>query len=156
MRYRPIVSGAPRLMDARIFDGAPMGLKDDLLTMPIAERLTYEPSTNTFFVNFEALSIRTPADISAIESCLVSILEPLGKKVNAIVNYDSFSVTPEMEDEYIEMVRRVVSTYYINVTRYSTSSFLRMKLGDRLKARGLAPHVYETREAAQRALKDGE
>ena len=50
------------------------------------------------------------------------------------------------------MVKRVVKKYYSGVTRYTTNTFLRMKLGDALKKRKLAPHIYETREEARKAL----
>ena len=52
----------------------------------------------------------------------------------------------------MQMVREVVDKYYEKVVRYSTSAFMRMKLGDTLKERNLAPHVYETREEARKAL----
>jgi len=58
-----------------------------------------------------------------------SRLEPLGHKVAAIVNYDNFSITPEMLDEYAGMVRSIVERYYLDVTRYTTSTFTRAKLG---------------------------
>jgi propionate CoA-transferase len=49
------------------------------------------------------------------------------------------------------MVKRVMK-YYEGVTRYTTSTFLRMKLGDELARRDVAPHIYETREEARRVL----
>jgi propionate CoA-transferase len=51
------------------------------------------------------------------------------------------------------MVKAVVDRYYTGVTRYTTSTFLRMKIGDALKARKMAPHIYESREEAEAALK---
>ena len=36
------------------------------------------------------------------------------------------------------------------VTRYTTSAFLRMKLGDALLKRRVAPHIYESREEARK------
>jgi propionate CoA-transferase len=45
-----------------------------------------------------------------------------------------------------------VTKFYATVTRYTTSTFLRMKLGDELQKRGVAPHIYESREEARRAL----
>jgi propionate CoA-transferase len=77
---------------------------------------------------------------------------PLGRKVNAIVTYDNFSILPDLADAYVDMVKYVVSRFYENVTRYTTSAFLRMKVGDGLKERGLAPHIYESREEARKAL----
>jgi propionate CoA-transferase len=45
-----------------------------------------------------------------------------------------------------------VMQFYESTTRYTTSTFLRMKLGDELEKRDVAPHIYETREQARRAL----
>jgi len=52
-------------------------------------------------------------------------------------------------------VKTIVSRFYEKVTRYTTSAFLRMKLGDGLKARGVASHVYESREEARKGLNPG-
>ena len=43
--------------------------------------------------------------------------------------------------------------YYEGVTRYTTSAFLRMKMGDELEKRNLAPYIYESPEEARSALK---
>jgi len=45
-----------------------------------------------------------------------------------------------------------VSRFYREITRYTTSAFPRMKLGESLAARGLAPHVYESRDEAKRGI----
>jgi len=139
-------------MDERIFKAAPMGLKDDLLSIPIHQRLNYDPKTNIFYVNFEGLAVKSKNDIEAIRSRVMEICSPLGKRVKTIVNYDNFSIVPELEDEYINMVKYVVSEFYSDVTRYTTSAFLRMKLGDELKSRQMAPHIFQTREEARQAL----
>ena len=54
------------------------------------------------------------------------------------------------------MVRDLVGRFYSGVTRYTTSSFLRAKLGDALKQRALAPHIYESAEEARNHLRDME
>ena len=151
MDFKPIIKNL-RLMDERIFKLAPMGLKDDLLSIPINERLTYDPATNIFYVNFEGLAVKTRNDIEAIRSRVTEICSPLGRRVKTIVNYDNFSIVPELEDEYVKMVKYVVSKYYSDVTRYTTSAFLRMKLGDELKKRHLAPHIFQSKEEARQAL----
>ena len=66
----------------------------------------------------------------------------------AIVNYDGFSIVPELVDAYSAMVKDLVARYYTRVTRYTTSNFLRMKLGDALEGRGVAPHIYESAQEA--------
>jgi propionate CoA-transferase len=153
MDFKPIIKELPRLMDERIFKPEPMGLQEELLTVPLQDRLTYLPEENLFFVNFERYSIRTSEDVRRIKETVERILSPLGKKVYAIVNYDNFNIMPEMVDEYTEMVKEVVEKFYLRVTRYTTSTFLRMKLGDALKKRDVAPHIYESSEEAQKALK---
>jgi propionate CoA-transferase len=50
------------------------------------------------------------------------------------------------------MVQYLVDRYYCATTRYTTSTFLRMKLGDALSRRDVAPHIYESREEARRVL----
>ncbi len=152
MDFQPIVKN-PKKMDERIFRLPPMDLKTDLLSKPISERLKYDPATNIFFVNFEGLQIRSLKDIEAIRTQTEAVLRPLGRKVDAIVNYDNFSILPELVDDYADTVKYIVSSFYEKVTRYTTSAFLRMKLGDGLKARGFASHVYESREEARKGLK---
>ncbi|MGE5416699.1 MAG: acyl CoA:acetate/3-ketoacid CoA transferase [Acidobacteriota bacterium] len=152
MSFKPIVKEPVAAMNARIFTDEPMGLKAILLEIPIEERVHYQAEDNLFFVNFEGLSIRSRNQIEEIRQVVGQKLEPLGKKVFTIVNYDNFDILPELVDDYTEMVRDVVSRFYVDVTRYSTGAFMRMKLGDTLKARNIAPHIFESRAEARRAL----
>ncbi len=153
MDFKPFVKGSPRLMDERIFKPEAMGLKDDLLTLRLEDRFTYDPKENLFFVNFEGFSVHTRQTIQEVKETVEKLLSPLGKKVYTIVNYDNFSILPDIVDEYTEMVKSLVDRYYTGGTRYTTSTFLRMKLGDALKKRDVASHIYESRQEAQEALK---
>jgi len=155
MDFRPLVRGGVKPMDARIFRPEPMTLRDDMTALSLAERLTYDAGENLFFVNFEGHKVKSRQDIRDIEDMVTNICSPLPRKVYTIVNYDNFDILPELVDEYTAMVRRVVKKFYSGVTRYTTNTFLRMKLGDALKKRRLAPHIYETREEARQALKVG-
>jgi len=142
-------------MDERIFRLEPMGLRENLLAIPLEERLIYDPAENLFFVNFEGHSIKTRKDIRDAKETVEEILAPLGKKVHTIVNYDNFTILPDLVDEYTDRVKYLVNKYYSDVTRYTTSTFLRMKLGDALQKRGVKPHIYESHEEAHKALKKG-
>ena len=153
MDFKPIIDGTPRLMDARIFRTEPMGLKGDLLTLRLEDRLTYDPRENVFFVNFEGFAVNTRELVDEIRAAVENILKPLGRKVYTIVNYDNFGILPELVDEYTDMVKYLVDRYYTGVTRYTTSTFLRMKLGDALQRRDVAPHIYESSQEARQALK---
>jgi propionate CoA-transferase len=152
MDFEPIIRKKPRPMDERIFRTKLMGLRDYLTELTLEERLTYDAEENLFFVNFEGYKIKSSKDIKVVEEMVSKILSPLQIKVYTIVNYDNFDILPELVEEYTAMVKRVVKKYYTGVTRYTTNTFLRMKLGDALKKRKLAPHIYETREEAKKAL----
>ena len=143
MAFRPIMDTPPRLMDSRIFRESPMGLRAELLEIPLDERLTYDPRVNRFFMNFERLAIRTEEDIAAVQGGVCAKLGPVGGKVDVILNYDHFSIRPDLEEVYIAMVEDLARRYYASVTRYTTSTFLRLKLGRALANRQLAPHIYE-------------
>jgi len=145
MGFVPLIADPLPLMDPRIFGEAPMGLKDDLLVIPLEERFTYEPKGDLFFVNLENFVVRTPGDVQCIDQAVRRILAPVGRRVYTIVNYDNFDIVPEMVDPYTDMVKRLVEDLYSGVTRYTTSTFVRMKLGDALARRPLAPHIYATR-----------
>lgn len=153
MDFKPIIKN-PCLMDERIFKLLPMGLKEHLLSIPLDERLTYDQATNILYINFEGLSVRTKKDIEDIRTQVVNICKPLGKRVKTIVNYDNFVIAQEIEDDYINMVKYVVSEFYTDVSRYTTSTFLRMKLGDELKKRDMAPHIFHSKEEARKALEE--
>ena len=152
MDFKPIIKNHPVLMDKRIFRPEPMGLKDQLIDIPMDDRMTYNPDDNVFFVNFEGLSVRSSAQIADIRARVDRMLGPLGKKVYTIVNYDNFSIPTELEDEYINMVKYVMETYYLRTTRYTTSAFLRMKLGDALEKRDVPAYIFESPAEAKSAL----
>ena len=93
-----------------------------------------------------------PSDIARIREAVESVVEPLGHKVDAVVNYDNFMIRPDLVGDYTAMVEDLVARFYRDITRYTTSAFRRMKLGESLATRGLAPHVYESREEAKRGI----
>jgi propionate CoA-transferase len=152
MDFTPIMDRQPALMDARIFTNDGMDLRAALLEIPLEDRFTYDEKENLFFVNFEGLSVRSLDEIKRIEQLVEKKLAPIGHKVNAIVNYDRTSILPELVDPYIAMVKAVVERYYNDVTRYTSSAFIRMKLGEALVARQITPQIYETPEEAQAHL----
>ncbi|MBS0494152.1 MAG: hypothetical protein JSS31_09395, partial [Proteobacteria bacterium] len=55
-------------------------------------------------------------------------------------------------DAYSDMVQGLTQRFYSSVTRYTTSSFLRAKLGDALEQRAVAPYIFESADEAQAHL----
>jgi propionate CoA-transferase len=153
MEFPPVMKAPPALMDERIFTDGPMDLRPGLLEMPFAERLAYDPAGNLFFVNFEGLSVRSEADIERIHAAVEEKLAAVGHKVFAVVNYDRFSIAPELTDEYIGMVKGVMDRHYHDVTRYTSSTFLRLKLGEALTRGNVPPHLYSTVDEAEANLR---
>ena len=125
-----------------------------MLSIPLEQRFTYDEATNRFFVNLERFAMRDERDVERIHQIVTDRLALLGKKVYTIVNYDNFTIAPELLDQYSAMVRGLVDKYYADVTRYTTSGFLRMKLGDALEKRGVAPHIYESAAEAEASLRE--
>jgi propionate CoA-transferase len=152
MGFKPIMKAPPKLMDERIFKPAPMGLRDELLSLSLEDRLTYNPEENVFFVNFENYYVKNSEDILNIRNTVEKILAPLGRKVSTIVNYDNFNIAADLVDEYSDMVKYVMR-YYSEVTRHTSSTFLSAKLGDELAKRDIDPHIFQTGEEARGVLK---
>jgi propionate CoA-transferase len=151
MAFRPIIR-EPALMDARIFQSAAMGLKDTLLSISLLERISWQPERNLLFLNFQGLKLVTPKDAHDVQEAVERQCKEIGHKVNVIVNYDGFEILEPAMDAYAQVVATMVDKYYAHVTRYSTSAFLRNKLGAAISQRGLAPHIYETRAEAEADL----
>ena len=154
MEFRPRISAHLVQMDQRIFAQGPMGLREDLLALPMESRFVFDAARDIFFVNFEGLHIRSQADIYHLCQCVDEKLAGLERKVGAVVNYDNFSIAPDLLHDYTGAIGRIVERYYSYVTRYTTSSFLRAKLGEALSSRHLAPHIYETPDEAMQHMRD--
>ena len=154
MDFRPRISAHLVQMDQRIFAQGPMGLREDLLALPMESRFVFDAARDIFFVNFEGLHIRSQADIYHLCQCVDEKLAGLERKVGAVVNYDNFSIAPDLLHDYTGAIGRIVERYYSYVTRYTTSSFLRAKLGEALSSRHLAPHIYETPDEAMQHMRD--
>ncbi len=154
MDFKPLIPRDPALMDAAIFEAAPMGLRERMLALPLAQRLAYDAQANILFLNFERLAVKTEADVHAIREEIERKFASIGHKVYGIVNYDHFDLAPEVADKYAAMVKDLVDRHYLGVSRYTTSGFLRAKLGTALSRRGVAPHIYESALEAQARLRD--
>ena len=128
MDFHPAISPELRLMDASLFADAPMNLRRRMLTLPLAQRIDFDERGQMLFVNFEGLNITSAQDIADIESEVTSKVLPLRKRVDVIVNYDHFSIRPELIDEYGAMVNRLTERFYAQVTRYAASSFVKARL----------------------------
>ncbi len=151
MGFSPIVD-EPELMDARIFADGPMGLKVDLLHLDMDDRIALDAATNRLFINFEKLRIRNTDDLAGITARVEALLSPHPSAVDVIVNYDGTRIDEDIAGDYAAMVADLEARYYARVTRYSSSAFMRLKLGKTLKR---SSHIFETADQAKRFLEEG-
>ena len=86
--------------------------------------------------------------MQAIRQAVEQRCRPIGTKIDVVVNYDAFNIDDEVLDEYSDMVQDMEGRFYRHVSRYTTSAFMRLKLGDRLTDRGHAAHIFETLDEA--------
>ena len=151
MGFKPII-GEPDVMDISIFHPEPMGLKTHLLNLDLPDRISYDPQRNILFLNFEGMYIRVKDDIVALRRLLEERCKKIGKRVGVFINYDSFRISEDTYDDYADMDRYMLEHYYTTITRFATSAFMRMKLGEAFTRRNIAPHVFEKKEDAQAFL----
>jgi propionate CoA-transferase len=149
MDFRPLIRNV-RPMDVRIFRNAPMGLDHMLLGRSLADRIVYDAERNTLFVNFEGFDVKTIEDVDLVRREVERSCRAIGKPVALIANYDGFYLDPVVSDTYFSMIAYLEKRYYSSASRYTTSAFMRLKLGEGLTERHVAPHIFETHEDAQK------
>jgi propionate CoA-transferase len=147
MDFKPIVR-KPATMERRIFRDEPMQLDETLLGLSLGQRLSYDADRNTMFLNLEGMRIRTRDDVDRIRRVIEERAQEIGRKFALVVNYDDFMLDASVADTYAAMVRYMETHYYTTASRYTTSAFLRLKLGEALSRRRVKPHIFETREEA--------
>ncbi len=147
MDFKPIIRN-PQSMDARIFLPDAMNLKDVLLSISLVDRMQYEAAKGIAYYNFQGLHVNSHKDVEDIRHATESLCRSIGKKIAVVVNYDNFQIDESVVDDYSAMVKVISDKYYTNVSRYTTSAFMRLKLGEALERRGLAAHIYETPQEA--------
>ena len=147
MAFRPL-TGQVREMDPRIFCPESLDLRGRLLDLNLSDRLAFDTDRNILFLNFEGLHVRSSRDVAAIRETVTQKVVEIGKRVAVVVNYDSFRLDDEVAREYADMVRDMEDAHYTRVSRYTTSAFMRVKLGREL-TRTVRPHIFESKAEAQ-------
>ena len=154
MGFAPIVN-TPKLMDDRLFRPEPMGMEQILLGLAMADRIVFDAERDTLFINYEGFAVRTTDEVELVRREVETRCRTIGHRIAVIVNYDSFTLDPAISDAWFSMITYLQHRYYTSASRYTTSAFMRLKLGASLAERALAPHVFETLPEAQAALAAG-
>jgi propionate CoA-transferase len=129
-----------------------MELLSDLMNLKLWERVSYDEDRNLLFLNLEGWNVRKKSDIDDLTKVLVDACKKAGRRVNAVVNHDGCRIAEDLYDDYAAMIAYMLEHYYASTTRYTTSTFMRLKMQEALSKRGLAPHVFERAAEAHRAI----
>ena len=149
--FSPSVFDPKPMLDS-LFREGPFGLRDLLHDIRIEDRIHYDVQTNTLFLDYGGMRVNDTEDLTRIKNAVDAALQPLDRRVNAIVNYDSFWANPEIMDGYLDLVRYVEDRYYLQVSRYSSSGFARLKLAKGLSDRAVTSDLVQTRVEARARL----
>ena len=151
MDFEPIIDN-PSLMDARLFAEGPMKLRKQMLEIPIKERLVYDEETNIVYANLSGLDVSTKEELELVTAEFNEFYSAIGKKVNTVTNYDGLAIAPRLQGAFMTLLAQLEYDYFLTATRYTTSAFMRQKLGQDLKNRSIPPHIFESREEAANYL----
>jgi len=134
MPFEPAIKKIIPMPEELFLEGR-FGLLELMSELGLDKRISYNPENNMLFLDFSGMRVNTPEDVDRIKSSVEGILQPLGKRVCAIVNYDSFWTNPEVTDIYMDAVRYIENNYYKSASRYSTNGFTRIQLAKGLRER---------------------
>ena len=148
MDFAPIVRD-PKPMDRAHLPRGRDGAGALLLGLSLAERISYDRRAQHPVLNLEGFHVRTIDDVELVRREFERACREIGRKVHLIANYDGFQIDPSVSDAYFSAIAYLQKRYYETASRYTTSAFMRLKLGASLASRDLAPHVFETKAEAQ-------
>lgn len=134
MDFTPIMNNV-KLMDKRIFYKTPMDLKLDSINAPIEKRIKLNEDKSKLEVNFREFSINTREELLFLEKRIKDLCDKLPNKVDMIAWYDGFSLNPDLDDLFTDIVVSLENTYYKSATRYTRDPFIRLKFDVQLAKR---------------------
>lgn len=93
----------------------------------ILKRIQYDGRTNTAFLQFRGLQIKSEQDIMSVklgvEEAFTKAKGPEDGKVHVVVDYEDCLIAQEIFDRYWEMVKDLERTWYLSAKRFHVSSF---------------------------------
>ncbi|MGI9352214.1 MAG: acyl CoA:acetate/3-ketoacid CoA transferase [Rhizobiaceae bacterium] len=152
MDFQPIMN-QPTEMDPRIFMDRTLKLRKEMLEIPVNQRLVHDEASNIVYANMSGLDVSTKDELAELDDELNRFFTKLGRKVNIVANYDGISIAPQLSAKFMNLLGQLEYDYYLTSTHYTTSAFMRQKLGHDFKNRSISPHIFESREEAAKYLR---
>jgi propionate CoA-transferase len=138
-----VIVDDPLSMRQSLFTPGPTGLRDRITAVRMEDRLYFDSHSNTVFMDYSGLHVRTTADIEEVVAAVDALLEPLSRRVQAIVNYDRFLLDESVVEAWADAVKYVVERYYLGVSRHATGGFTRLKLSKEFAKRNIESSLEE-------------
>jgi propionate CoA-transferase len=123
MDFTPIIRDV-RIMDARIFDARPMGLRDCLLATPLQRRFSYDAKFKVLFVDLRQLTIASEVDVESIRAEFAAHIRARSGRVHAMVNCRTCGVAPAVADSFQRMLIALEETCGVAMTSYGVPHLL--------------------------------
>lgn len=152
MGFEPIIEKPKSMgheMASNLFRRNKMGLKDYMLNLKMSARISYDPKRNILFANLSGMEILHIRDISRLKSIVCTLCDKLDHRVNLVANYDGIYIDPALSEQYGQMISDLEERFYLSAARYTTSAFMRLKLGYALAKREVPPHIFESEVEAE-------
>ena len=142
MGFRPIVL-SPGSWICQLFSEVLMKLDDRLLNRPLPDRLSFDADLAIRCFSARRISRPHGSDVEAIRSAVLEVFDRVRHKFSAVINYDSSDIAPHVADKwFFHGPLTSERTCYDHCSRYTTSAFMRLKLGDALSRRDVAPAYF--------------
>jgi PAS domain S-box-containing protein len=122
----------------------------------IRDRFILDKQENILFINFADLRIESREQVDELARLVSEAVEPTGKRVYSVVNYEGTEIAPEIMEYYGERIKTLGDRYAISTVRYSSSGFTRSVLRYLGAAVDLESNTFTTREEAIRAIREKE
>ena len=149
--FKPVIN-APVSMVSALFVNERMGLRGLMSELRLDKRISYNPDNNMLFLDFSAMRLETVEDVISVRDSVEAVLKPLGRRVDAIINYDGFWTNPEISDDYLDAVHYIQSRYYNKASRFASNGFARIQLAKGLRVHQVHSDVVGNVAEARRSL----
>lgn len=139
-------------MDSLIFRDQPMNIRQQFMLKEFRSRVHYCKESNTLHLDFNGLELENKEDVDNIERIVEDMCQQVGRKVNAIINYNGFRLDDNIFDAYMEMGRSIINKYYRRVARHNIHDSTRRRFKLEYQDRNLEPNMFVTRDDALKFL----
>jgi len=117
--------------------------REEITPQSISARLSYDKRSNTVFLAFRGLHVRSLEAVQAIHDGVEASIQGFDapdEKVHAVVDYKDVIIAEPVVKEYWQMVADIEKRFYLSAKRFAVSSFGTLEhepIG--VPASGLAP-----------------